>query len=185
VTLPAEEPTNVPPQMPFVTTFLLLVMGSIVAGATEEAGFRGYMQGPIERQHGPAAAILVNGVLFGLAHYTHHPASVFAMLPYYVAVAAVYGGLAYATNSILPGVVLHAGGDVFSLMRLWTTGRPEWQVTAAPPRLIWESGVNAGFLGSVIAFVLLGAAAVWAYSSLARAARAERIGSTGKPGGAA
>ena len=133
VRLPAEsQGIHTPPQMPFLTVFLLLVMASVVAGVVEEAGFRGYMQGPIERRHGPLVAIVLNGALFGVVHYTHHPASVVAMLPYYLAVAAVYGGLAYATNSILPAVVLHAGGDVFSLTRLWMTGQPEWQV---PPSL--------------------------------------------------
>lgn len=38
---------------------------------SEEASFRGYMQGPIERRHGPVVAILVTGTLFGLAHFTH------------------------------------------------------------------------------------------------------------------
>jgi membrane protease YdiL (CAAX protease family) len=160
--------------MPFVTAFPLLVMGSVVAGVVEEAGFRGYMQGPIERRHGPIVAILLNGALFGLAHFTHHPASVVAMLPFYLAVAAVYGGLAYATNSILPGMVLHAGGDVFSLTRLWTTGQPEWQVSAKPPVLIWETGADAAFWGYVAAFLLLGSGAAWAYTALAGAARAPR-----------
>ena len=178
VRLPAEsEPITMPPEMPFVTAFLLLVMSSIVAGVVEEAAFRGYMQGPIERRHGPIVAILVNGTLFGLAHYNHHPASVFAMLPFYIAVATVYGGLAYVTNSILPGLVLHAGGDVFSLTRLWTTGQPEWQVSATPPGLIWETGPDAAFLRSVTVFVLLAAAAIWAYSELARAAQPERAAS--------
>ncbi len=173
VRLPAEsQAINAPPQMPVVTVFLLLVMASIVAGVVEEAGFRGYMQGPIERRHGPVVAILLNGALFGIGHYMHHPASIVAMLPYYLAVAAVYGGLAYATNSILPAIGLHAGGDVFSLTRLWTTGQPEWQVSANPPTLIWETGADAAFWGYVAAFLLLGAGAVWAYSALARAARA-------------
>ena len=177
VELPAEsEPITMPPQMPFVTAFLLLVMSSIVAGVVEEAAFRGYMQGPIERRHGPIVAILVNGTLFGLAHYNHHPASVFAMLPFYIAVAAVYGGLAYVTNSILPGLVLHAGGDVFTLTRLWTTGQPEWQVSATHPGLIWDTGPDAAFLRSVVVFALLAAAALWAYSELARAARSEAHG---------
>lgn len=174
VRLPAEaQPVTMPPGMPFLTVFLLLVMGSVVAGVVEEAGFRGYMQGPIERRHGPAVAILLNGALFGVVHVTHHPASVVTMLPYYLAVVAVYGGLAYATNSILPGIVLHAGGDVFSLTRFWATGQPEWQLSAEPPALIWESGADAAFWGYIGAFVLLGAGAVWAYSALAGAARAE------------
>src|SRR5262245_10413912 len=68
--------------MPFVTLFLLLVMASVVAGVVEETAFRGYMQLPIERRHGPVAAILLNGVVFGFAHMAHHPAGVFVMLPY-------------------------------------------------------------------------------------------------------
>jgi membrane protease YdiL (CAAX protease family) len=172
VPLPAEsQPISVPPRTPFVTVFLLLVGASVVAGVIEEAAFRGYMQGPIEREHGPMVAILVTGVLFGLGHYTHHPASVLVMLPYYVGVAAVYGGLAYATNSILPGLVLHAGGDVLSLMRLWQTGQAEWQVAAAPPALVWETGVDLAFLRPVVVFTVLGTAAAWAYSALARSTR--------------
>ena len=175
VRLPEEaQSVSLPQQMPVFTVFLLLVMGSVVAGVVEEAGFRGYMQGPIERRHGPIVAILLSGTLFDAGHYTHHPASVVAMLPYYLAVAAVYGGLAYATNSILPSMVLHAGGDMFSLTRLWTTGQPEWQVSAKPPGLVWETGADAAFWGYVAAFVLLGAGAVWAYSALAGAVRAAR-----------
>ena len=82
VALPAEsEPINVPDAMPFATVFLLLVMASIVAGVVEEAAFRGYMQGPIERRHGIVVAILTTGALFGLGHFTHHPAAVLTMLP--------------------------------------------------------------------------------------------------------
>ena len=90
VVLPAEaEPITMPQGMPLLTLFLLLVMAAIVAGIVEEAAFRGYMQGPIERQYGPAVAILANGIVFGFAHYNHHPASVVSMLPYYLAVTAV------------------------------------------------------------------------------------------------
>ena len=173
VVLPAEsKPINVPPAMPFATVFLLLVMASIVAGVVEEAAFRGYMQGPIERRHGIVVAILTTGALFGLGHFTHHPGAVLTMLPYYVVVAAVYGGLAYATNSILPPLVLHAGGDVLSLTRLLVTGRAEWQVSAsAPPPLIWNTGLDTAFVRSLIVFAVLGTAALWAYAALARAAR--------------
>ena len=93
------------------------------------------------------------------------------MMPFYLAVAAIYGGLAYLTNSILPGLVLHAGGDVFSLTRLWATGQPEWQTSSTPPTLIWETGTDPAFWGYLAAFIFLGAAAVWAYASLASAAR--------------
>src|SRR5262249_17474146 len=54
--------------IPMITLLFLLLMGSVVAGVVEESAFRGYMQSPIERRHGPALAILITGVLFGLAH---------------------------------------------------------------------------------------------------------------------
>ena len=175
VRLPAEsQPIIVPPQMPFVTVFLLLVMASVVAGVVEEAAFRGYMQGAIERRHGPVVAIVATGALFGLAHFTHHPGSIFPMMPFYLAVAAIYGGLAYLTNSILPGLVLHAGGDVFSLTRLWTTGQPEWQTSSTPPQLIWETGADPAFWGYLAAFIGIGAAAAWAYGTLGSVVRPHR-----------
>lgn len=45
VTLPESAPIVAPTGMPRLTMFVLLMMSSIVAGVTEEAGFRGYMQG--------------------------------------------------------------------------------------------------------------------------------------------
>lgn len=62
---------------------------------------------------------------------------------------------------------------MFSLTRLWMTGQPDWQVSALPatPTLIWQTGVDFPFMRSVIVFVVLGAAAIWAYSALARTAR--------------
>jgi membrane protease YdiL (CAAX protease family) len=179
VRLPPEATsTSVPAGMPFLTLFLLLVMASIVAGVVEEAAFRGYLQGPIERRHGPVVALLTTGLLFGLGHFTHHPTAILAMMPYYIYIAAVFGGLAWLTNSILPGLVVHAAGDVFSLTRLYTTGQPEWQMSSKPPPLIWESGPDGAFWGYLTAFILLGGATLWAYLSLAEVVRNERRGSS-------
>lgn len=144
--MPAAEPITTPAGMPALTGFLLLVMSSVVAGVTEEAGFRGYMQGPVERRYGVLAAILVNGVMFGLLHFRNHPGAVLSMLPYYVAVAGVYGGLTWATDSILPAVTLHAGGDVWSLTRLWVTGRPEWELAGGGAPLVWTAGFDSAFV---------------------------------------
>ena len=166
VNLPDSPPAPTPAGMPFITLFLLLAMASIVAGVTEEAAFRGYMQTPIERRYGVVAAILVNGAMFGLLHFPNHPGAVLTMLPYYIAVAGVYGGLTWATDSILPALVLHAGGDVLSLTRLWTTGRAEWQLTAERASLVWESGFDAAFAAALVALVLLGGATAWAYRGL-------------------
>jgi membrane protease YdiL (CAAX protease family) len=159
VALPSSTPIVAPPGMPTPSMFTLLVMGSVVAGVTEEVAFRGYMQTPLERQYGLAAAILICGIAFGALHFPNHPGDVMVMLPYYIAVTAVYALITSAANSILPAVVLHVGGDVWSLTRLWVTGAPEWQAGSASPQ-IWTTGVDRDFVVAVLALVALSAATV-------------------------
>jgi membrane protease YdiL (CAAX protease family) len=166
VHLPESAPIVIPPGMPLVTAVLLLVMQSLVAGVSEEAGFRGYMQGPIERRYGLATAIVVNGTIFGLLHFSSHPRDVVMMLPYYIAVAAVYGGLTWAADSILPALVLHSAGDVVVLTRWWATGRPEWQLATTPPPLVSEHGIDTSFVLTALAAVVLALLTAWAYRSV-------------------
>jgi membrane protease YdiL (CAAX protease family) len=168
VSLPAGAPIAAPPGMSAATMFLLIAMASVVAGVSEEAAFRGYMQSMIERQHGLAIAILANGTLFGLLHFGNHPADVLLMLPYYIAVAAVYGGLTWATDSILPAVVLHSLGDVVVLTRWWLTGKPEWQIGSTAPELLRDTGVDAAFVTAAVAAAALVVATTVAYRALRR-----------------
>ncbi|HEU5305422.1 MAG TPA: CPBP family intramembrane glutamic endopeptidase [Gemmatimonadales bacterium] len=173
VALPQQRDLDVT-QHPALTVSLWVLMSAVVAGVVEETSFRGYVQRPIERRHGPVIAILVTGSLFGLVHFTH-PEVALVLLPYYMAVAAVYGALAHLTDSTLPSMVLHGGGNVLSAFDLFTRGRSEWQPSAAPKPLIWEAGLDAAFLVNAAALFVVGAAAVWAYFELSRGARAARI----------
>ena len=179
VRLPSQ-PTDDLKQVPVLTLALCLLTSAAVAGIVEESAFRGYMQGPIERRHGPVAAILVTGSLFGFAHFTHPEVTV-VLIPYYLAVAAIYGGLAYLTNSILPSLVLHAAGNVLSAMGSFLGGRAEWQAPSSPAPLIWESGADASFWISCVASLIVSAAAVRAYVSLARVARSAPRPVTARP----
>ena len=56
VSLPSSAPIVTPPEMPLVSGFLLLVMQSVVAGVTEEAAFRGYVQSVAASGGGGGAA---------------------------------------------------------------------------------------------------------------------------------
>jgi membrane protease YdiL (CAAX protease family) len=169
VRLPEGSPITTPEGMPVLTVVLLLVMASVVAGVSEEAALRGYMQGMIERRHGLLVAILASGTIFGLLHFGNHPRDVVLMLPYYVAVSAVYGGLTWAADSILPAVVLHSVGDIVVLTRWWLTGRPEWQIGDTVPPLVWDSGVDASFVLVGITAVLLSGLTALSYRALRRA----------------
>jgi len=157
-------------QIPFVTAASLVLTSAAVAGIVEEVSFRGYMQGPIERRHGPLVAILVTGLVFGFVHFTH-PEVTLILMPYYLAVAAIYGALAYLTNSILPGLVLHAGGNVLGFIDLVARGRGEWGASSRPAPLLSETGPDAWFWIACVAVLVLGAATVWAYATLARVVR--------------
>jgi hypothetical protein len=105
-----------------------------------------------------------------LAHFTHPEVSLI-LLPYYLAVATVYGALAYLTNSILPSLVLHAGGNVLSAFDLFARGRSEWQASPTPKPLIWDSGPDGSFWLSLGATLIVGTAAAWAYAALASVVR--------------
>jgi membrane protease YdiL (CAAX protease family) len=153
-------------QAPEATVLSLLLMAAPVAGIVEEAAFRGYMQGPIERRYGLAVAILITGTMFAIAHLDF----TLVLWPYYVAVAAIYGAVAHLTNSILPAVVLHTGGNIYSNIDLWLHGQAEWQASSGPAMLIWKTGPDAPFWISLVALLIVAAAMVWAYFKLARAA---------------
>lgn len=175
VALPQQQDLDVS-RYPLGTVFLWVVMSAVVAGVVEETSFRGYLQRPIERRHGPVIAIMVTGTLFAFMHFTH-PEVGLVLLPYYIAVAAVYGGLACLTDSTLPSMVLHTGGNMFSALDLFTRGRSEWQLSTASKPLIWQAGPDAAFFMNLLALLVIGALAVWAYAVLARVARATRAAS--------
>ncbi len=152
--------------VPKLTVLSLLLMAAPVAGIIEEAAFRGYMQGPIERRHGMVIAILITGTMFAVAHLDF----TLILWPYYVAVAAIYGIVTHLTKSILPAVVLHTCGNLYSNFDLWLHGQAEWQAAAGPAALIWKTGADASFWKSSLALLLVTAVTVWAYFKLARVA---------------
>jgi membrane protease YdiL (CAAX protease family) len=151
-------------KVPKLTVLSLLLMAAPVAGIVEEAAFRGYMQGPIERCHGLIVAILITGTMFAVAHLDF----TLILWPYYVAVAAIYGIVTRLTKSILPAVVLHTGGNLYSNIDLWLHGQAEWQASSGSTVLIWKTGADASFWRSSLALLIVLAATIWAYFKLER-----------------
>lgn len=153
--------------VPRSTVLALLLMAAPVAGVVEEAAFRGYMQGPIERRLGVPAAILITGTMFAVAHLDF----TLMLWPYYVAVAAIYGIVTHLTRSILPAVLLHTGGNLYSNLDLWVHGQAEWQAGSVPAGLIWKTGADPAFWASSAALLVVASASVWAFFMLAASAR--------------
>jgi membrane protease YdiL (CAAX protease family) len=172
VMLPQQRDLDVS-KYPVLTVLAWVIMSAVVAGVVEETSFRGYLQRPIERRHGPVVAILISGSVFGLMHL-RHPEVGLVLLPYYLAASAVYGALAYLTDSIFPSMVLHAGGNMFSAFDLVARGRSEWQLSTAPRPLVWQTGPDAAFWGNVVALFVVGTLTVFAYAALAGVTRRAR-----------
>jgi membrane protease YdiL (CAAX protease family) len=116
------------------------------------------------------AAILITGTMFAIAHLDF----TLVLWPYYVAVAAIYGTVTYLTNSILPAVVLHTAGNLYSNLDLWLHGKAEWQAPGGSGQLIRYTGADTAFWNAIISLVLVSLMAVWACSKLGRIAQPER-----------
>ena len=151
----------------FVTLFYLVAASAAVSGIVEETSYRGYLQRPIERRYGFVVAVLVSGALFGFAHFTHTGVGL-PLLPYYLTVSAVYGGLAYLTDSIYPSMVLHAFGNFFGSLGILAGGKDWAREVASPSPLIWESGPDGAFWAALFFLVVLGGVTVAAFVALAK-----------------
>jgi len=126
--------------------WLVVVISAGSAGICEETGFRGYMQQPIERRHGPALAILVSSIFFMLLHLTKGWATV-GMIPIVLGAGVLLGLLAWSSESLIPGMIGHVTMDV-GLFAYWWTGIAG-DFTARP---IAETGVDMPFLIACAAF---------------------------------
>jgi membrane protease YdiL (CAAX protease family) len=153
--LPIDAPAEDLSRFPIVLIAASILMGSIVAGICEEAGFRGFMQLPLERAYGPVAAIATTSILFTLIHLSHGRA-VLPMLPFYVVAAVVYGLLTFLTGSILPAVLLHIAGDIVGFTLRYI---------AAREGVVPAHGIA---LGPAVAAFVLAVAGVAAFRLLAR-----------------
>jgi membrane protease YdiL (CAAX protease family) len=102
------------PHAPFAVLLPGLIMAGVVAGTVEEIGFRGFMQGTLERRFGVVPAILISGFVWALFHTNHSyfaqdVALWFAM---FLAISFMLGGIAHRTDSLLPGIAVHSGFDI-------------------------------------------------------------------------
>jgi membrane protease YdiL (CAAX protease family) len=166
VMLPVEELPDLS-QVPRATLFVLQIASAAFAGIIEESAFRGYMQKPLEEHYGLAIAILITGTMFALAHLSF----TWILWPYYMAVATIYGSVAYLTKSILPAIALHTLGNLYSNFDLLLHGRTDWQTGPAGAPLIWESGTDAAFWETLALCGVVTGATVLSARKLANVAR--------------
>jgi membrane protease YdiL (CAAX protease family) len=143
------------PAMPWWTLYPALIMVSIVAGVSEEAGFRGYMQGSLTKRYGPGIAIGITSLVFWLVHL-NHPSGV-ARFPSLVMAGVVFGALTFVSRSILPSMVTHAIVDIVAFVGT-TSGIGPTSLWEPPP--IGTSGPDVGFWATLMVVGVSGVAVV-------------------------
>ena len=134
-------------RMPSAVAWIIIVMGSVVAGICEETGYRGYMQVPIEKKFGPVAGILFTSFLFTLIHLSHSWAA--PILPHIFFASLLLGILAYRSGSLIPGIIGHSILDIFDYGVWWTN------ITGGfTQKTIFITGIDLHFMAFCLVFIL-------------------------------
>jgi membrane protease YdiL (CAAX protease family) len=145
--------------LPVLTVIATLIVACASGALSEEAGFRGYFQGSLERAGLGAVAILYTALLMAPIHALTQ-GFVWPTLVFYLLVDAMLGALAYFTKSILPGIVVHAIGLFTFLGLIWPGDK-----TRSP---IAQGGADWWFWIHLAQTVLFGALSLYALYRLAK-----------------
>lgn len=149
--------------VPALSAFIYVIVFALVAGVSEEAGFRGYMQVPLENRYGTIAAVTIVALIFWLAHFEH--ASFVPRFPILFVSGLFTGFLASYSRSLGPVVLVHFAADtigfttvsgLFGLAPLYTA------------ETIWQTGLTTLFLQALVLMIVAGAISVLLLLRMAR-----------------
>jgi len=132
--------------LPVWQAWIIIIMGSLVAGICEEIGFRGYMQAPLEERYGPAVGITIVSIMFTVSHLNQAWAG--PVLFQIFAISALFGVLAYASGSLIPSIIVHTIMDIFNFAFWWTDLGGDFEL-----QTIAVTGIDPLFITAVIIFV--------------------------------
>jgi membrane protease YdiL (CAAX protease family) len=126
----------------------IMMMNAIVAGVAEEAAYRGYMQGMLERRFRATVAVALVTIVFTGLHLLGGAKTLPLAIPI-CATSIVLGALTAITQSIVPAMVVHVLADTVTLPFEWgLLGR-------LPVGRFQTSGIDMLFIAAV-AVVILG-----------------------------
>lgn len=151
--------------LPVLTVIATLIVASASGAISEEAGFRGYFQGSLERAGWQWSAVLCTALLMAPIHALTQ-GFVWPTLLFYLLVDAMLGTLAYLTKSILPGIVVHAVGLFVFLGLIWPADKNRIAFS--------QAGADFWFCLHLTQAVVFAALSLYALRRLARLVAEER-----------
>ena len=104
--------------LPGLQAWSIIIGISMTAGICEEIGYRGYLQKPLEKKYGPIVAITISSIIFIVIHL--HQAWLASIIVPIIPISFMIGYLAYATNSLIPGIIAHVSFDIINFSYWWS-----------------------------------------------------------------
>jgi membrane protease YdiL (CAAX protease family) len=144
---------------PLWMVWLYIILTASVVGITEEVGFRGYMQLPLEKRYGPVAGIGFVAIMFAVFHLNQAWAPI--VLFHLFLCGVMWGTLAYASGSLIPGILSHIVGDIFSFSYWWTDVAGSFD-----KQPIAETGIDGHFIAWTLILVLSIILCLWAMKKI-------------------
>ncbi|MHA1966165.1 MAG: CPBP family intramembrane glutamic endopeptidase [Candidatus Hodarchaeales archaeon] len=132
---------------PLWAVVIFIIMVAFEAGLFEEVGFRGYMQTPLERRYGAKIGIVITSIMFVVSHL--HQVWAPPVLIHIFLYSALWGILAYASDSLIPGIISHTIVDIFSFSYWWSGLAERFTM-----QTIFQAGIDVHFIFWGIIFVL-------------------------------
>lgn len=153
---------------PLWQVWLYIILMASVAGITEEVGIRGYMQVPLEKRYGPIKGIAFVALMFMVLHLNQAWAP-FVLFHLFI-IGVMWGILAYASGSLIPGIISHTIADIFNFSYWWTDVAGSFD-----KRPLAETGVDAHFIIWVLILALSVVLFVWTARKTLFAGRLEQL----------
>ena len=98
---------------------LLIAVFALTPAVIEELCFRGYLFSALQAVMSPARTIVLTSVLFGLFHVLTGNALLIERFIPSTLMGLLIGWVAYATGSVLPGIVVHFAHNGLLMMVLY------------------------------------------------------------------
>jgi len=140
--------------VPMWIVWLYILLMASVAGITEEMGFRGYMQVPLEKRYGPTIGIMVSSLMFMALHLNQAWAPV--VLLHLFLIGVMWGVLAYGSGSLIPGIISHTITDIFNFSYWWTDIAGVFD----KPTIV-VTGIDSHFIVWIVVFAVSGTLSIW------------------------
>jgi hypothetical protein len=132
-------------------------MACLVSPLPEEAAFRGYFQGFLERKLSGPTAIIISAFVMTPAHCLTQGFS-WPVILFYLLVDSMLGTMAYLTKSILPGIAVHFLGLLLFFSVIWPN-----DASRSPGS---NGGTSSWFWIHLVQFVICGGLALVVFRRL-------------------